>query len=103
MLTVRNTLVALICISPFILVWDGLIAQGIVAGIIAFALAITARTLRPGETEFLVSIIPTANSGCGSTSAVAAASGTAAWGACAPAPDLDERRESAWASGSRRR
>ena len=59
MLTVRNTLVALICISPFILVWDGLIAQGIVAGVIAFALAITARTLRPGETEFLVSIIPT--------------------------------------------
>ena len=58
MLTVRNTLIALICISPFILVWDGLIAQGIVAGIIAFALAITARTLRPGETEFLVSIIP---------------------------------------------
>ena len=59
MLTVRNTLVALICISPFILVWDGLIAQGIVAGVIAFALAITARTLRPGETEFLTSIIPT--------------------------------------------
>ena len=31
--------------------------QGLVAGIVAVALAITARTLRPGETGFLVSII----------------------------------------------
>jgi hypothetical protein len=31
--------------------------QGLVAGIVAVALAITAQTLRPGETEFLVSII----------------------------------------------
>jgi hypothetical protein len=38
------------------LLWDGLIMQGLVAGIIAVALGITAQTLRPGETEFLVSI-----------------------------------------------
>jgi len=31
--------------------------QGLVAGIVAVALAITARALRPGETEFLVSIV----------------------------------------------
>jgi hypothetical protein len=54
---VRLILVTLICASPAILLWDGLIMQGLVAGIIAVALAITARTLRPGETEFLVSII----------------------------------------------
>ena len=38
------------------LLWDGLIMQGLLAGIIAVALGITAQTLRPGETEFLVSI-----------------------------------------------
>jgi hypothetical protein len=43
--------------SPAILLWDGLIMQGLVAGIVAVALAITARALRPGETEFLVSVI----------------------------------------------
>src|SRR5271155_1768823 len=57
MLTVRNILVALICASPVILVWNGLIAQGGVAGISAIALVITARNLRPGETEFLVSTV----------------------------------------------
>jgi hypothetical protein len=50
-------LVALICASPAILLWDGLVMQGLVAGIVALCLAITARTLRPGETGFLVSII----------------------------------------------
>jgi len=54
---VRNILVALIFASPVILLWDGLIMQSIVAGIVAVALVITARTLRPGETGFLVSVI----------------------------------------------
>jgi hypothetical protein len=54
---VRLVLVALICSSPVILLWDGLIMQGLVAGIVAVALAITARALRPGETGFLVSIV----------------------------------------------
>jgi hypothetical protein len=38
------------------LLWDRPIMQGLFAGIIAVALGITAQTLRPGETEFLVSI-----------------------------------------------
>ena len=36
---------------------SGLIMQGLVAGIVVVALPITARTLRPGETGFLVSTI----------------------------------------------
>jgi hypothetical protein len=55
--TVRNILVALICASPVILLWDGLIMQSLVAGLVAVALAIAARTLRPGETSFLISVI----------------------------------------------
>jgi hypothetical protein len=54
---VRLILVALICASPAILLWDGLIMQGLVSGIVAVALAITARAMRPGETEFLVSVV----------------------------------------------
>jgi hypothetical protein len=54
---VRLILVILICASPAILLWDGLFMQGVVSGIVAVALAITARVLRPGETEFLVSIL----------------------------------------------
>jgi hypothetical protein len=54
---VRLILVALICASPVILLWDGLIMQGLVAGVVSVALTITARTLRPGETEFLISIV----------------------------------------------
>jgi hypothetical protein len=50
-------LVILICTSPAIVLWDGLIMQGLVAGIVAVALAITARALRPGETGFLISIL----------------------------------------------
>jgi hypothetical protein len=57
MLTVRNILVALILASPAILAWDGLMAQGAVAGIVAVALALTALSMRPGEAEFFVSII----------------------------------------------
>ena len=53
----RVILVALICASPAILLWDGLITQGIVAEIVAVALAISARALRPGETDFLISVI----------------------------------------------
>ena len=57
MLTVRNILIALIWAAPVTVAWDGLIVQGVVAGIVAVALVITARNLRPGETEFLVSVI----------------------------------------------
>jgi len=54
---VRLILVILICASPAILLRDGLITQGLVAGIVAAALVITSRTLRPSETKFLVSIV----------------------------------------------
>jgi hypothetical protein len=54
---VRLILFVLICTSPVILLTDGLIVQGLMAGIIAIALVIAARNLRPGETEFLISII----------------------------------------------
>jgi hypothetical protein len=54
---VRLILVTLICASPIMLLWDGPIMQSLVAGVVTVALAITAQTLRPGETEFLVSII----------------------------------------------
>jgi hypothetical protein len=53
----RFILVALICASPAILLWDGLVTQGIFAGVVAASLAITAPTLRPGETEFLISTV----------------------------------------------
>jgi hypothetical protein len=56
MSAVRIILVVLICGSALILLWDGLIAQAVVAGIIAAALAIAALTLRPGETSFLFSV-----------------------------------------------
>jgi hypothetical protein len=54
---VRLIVILLICASPAVLLWDGLIAQGIVAGIVAIGLVLTAQTLRPGEAEFLVSIV----------------------------------------------
>ena len=54
---VRLIVVFLVCASPAVLLWDGLIAQGLLAAVIAVGLAITARTLRPGEAEFLISII----------------------------------------------
>ena len=56
MTKVRLILFVLICASPAILLTDGLVVQGIVAGIIAVALAMMARELRPGETEFFISI-----------------------------------------------
>jgi hypothetical protein len=56
---VRYILVALICASPLIALRDGLVMQGFVAGIVAVALGMTARALRPGEAEFLLSTIRT--------------------------------------------
>jgi hypothetical protein len=58
---VRLIVVLLICASPGVLLWDGLLAQGLIAVVVASGLVLTARTLRPGEAEFLVSIVrPTA-------------------------------------------
>jgi hypothetical protein len=54
---VRLILVTMVCSSPVILLRDGPIMQGLIAGIVAIALVITAQSLRPGEAEFLVSII----------------------------------------------
>jgi hypothetical protein len=54
---VRFIVVFLVCASPVVLLWDGLIAQGLIAAVVAVGLVITARTLRPGEAEFLVSIV----------------------------------------------
>jgi hypothetical protein len=54
---VRFIVVFLVCASPAVLLWDGLIAQGLIAAIAAVGLAIAAQTLRPGEAEFLVSVI----------------------------------------------
>jgi hypothetical protein len=54
---VRFILVALICDSPAILLWDGLITQALVTGAVAAAMMITVRTLRPDETRFFVSIV----------------------------------------------
>jgi hypothetical protein len=53
---VRNILIVLICASPLILIWDSLLVQGLLAGFVGIALAITALTLLPGETAFLVLI-----------------------------------------------
>jgi hypothetical protein len=54
---VRLVVIVLICASPAILLWDGLIAQGLVAAIVGVGLVLTAQTLRPGEAEFLISIV----------------------------------------------
>ena len=54
---VRFILVALICESPAILLWDGLITRSLVTGAVAAAMMITVRALRPGETKFFASII----------------------------------------------
>ena len=54
---VRFILVVLICESPAILLWDGLITQTLVTGAVAAAMMISFRALRPGETKFFVSII----------------------------------------------
>ena len=56
-LNARLILVALICSSPAILLLDGPILRGLVAGLAAAGIGIVGRTIRTGETEFLVSII----------------------------------------------
>jgi hypothetical protein len=56
--TVRILLAVLICACPLILLYDGLIAHGLVAGAVAVGLALAARSLRPGEAGFLTSLIP---------------------------------------------
>lgn len=55
--TNRFILFALLCCAPVILLWDGLMALGLVAEVLAIALVIAARSLRSGETGFLISII----------------------------------------------
>jgi hypothetical protein len=55
---VRFILVALICESPAILLWDGPITRALVTGAVAAAMLITVRALRPDETKFFVSILP---------------------------------------------
>jgi hypothetical protein len=56
MLNVRNLLIVLLCASPLFLAWNGPIAGALIAGVAAIALALTSLGLRPGETEFLVSV-----------------------------------------------
>lgn len=56
-LKARLILLALICASPAILLVGGLAMHALVGGGVAIALVIVARTLRPGETGFLVSLI----------------------------------------------
>jgi hypothetical protein len=52
---------ALICVSPGILLWDGLIVQGSICGIVAFGLAIASVVMRPAEARFcLGAILPVA-------------------------------------------
>ena len=53
----RLLIATVICISPTILLFDSLIAQGFVAGVVAVELTIVACTLRPVETEYLISVI----------------------------------------------
>jgi hypothetical protein len=53
---VRNLLFALICATPIILLFDGLIVQGLLAGVVAVLAAVCAATLRPGEAGFLIVI-----------------------------------------------
>jgi hypothetical protein len=61
---VKFIVVGLISVTPIILLFDGLLVrgdgflmQGIVAGVIAIATAISAFALRPGEATFLVSTL----------------------------------------------
>jgi hypothetical protein len=53
----RLLLIALICASPALLLFDGPIAHSIVAGVAASAMLILLRTMRPGETSFFLSIV----------------------------------------------
>lgn len=53
----RFILVALICATPAILIIGGLMMHALVAGVIAAALVIVVQSLRPGETEFVISLM----------------------------------------------
>lgn len=53
----RLILVTLICTCPFILLMDGAIIHGFVAGLAAAGIAVMSRTIRPGEAQFLISIV----------------------------------------------
>ena len=55
----RLLLVALICASPAVLLFDGPIARALVAGVTAIGLFILLRTMRPGETSFFLSTMRT--------------------------------------------
>ncbi len=57
MSTARLILVVLICTCPFILLVDGAIVHGLFAGLAAAGIAIVALTMRPGEAQFLISMI----------------------------------------------
>ena len=52
----RLLLALLICATPLVLFWDGLIVQGVISGVTAIGLVLIAGTLRPGETAFFLSI-----------------------------------------------
>ena len=52
----RVILVALICVSPAVLLFDGPIMDGLVAGVTAVGIAIVSRRMRPRETKFFLSI-----------------------------------------------
>jgi len=51
----RLIFIVLICTCPFILLRDGAIANGVIAGLAAVGIAFVSRTMRPGEAEFLIS------------------------------------------------
>jgi hypothetical protein len=51
----RLILVVLLCAAPPILVFDGAITHGVLAGVAAVGIAIVSRTMRPGETQFFLS------------------------------------------------
>ena len=56
MFAARSLLIALICTTPAILLIDGGLVHGLLAAVVAAALAIVALTMRPGEFAHLTSI-----------------------------------------------
>jgi len=53
----RFILVIVICTCPFILLADGVMVHGIVAGLAAVGVVVVAATVPPGETKFLISLL----------------------------------------------
>jgi hypothetical protein len=53
----RLILFGLICASPLMLLMEGPLLHGLLASVLGIELAIVARALRPGETEFLLSFL----------------------------------------------